>query len=291
MPGDISKGATHCNSLQHTATRSYTLQHTATHCNKFARRHRCFTRQWMSCGISKGATHCNTLHHTATHCNTMQHTATHCNTSPHTATYCNTPARRHRCFTRQWMPCDNSKGATHCNTLQHTATHCNTLARRHRCFTCQWLPCDISQGATHCNTLHHNATNCHTLPHTATHCDTLQHTCSPTPLLYTLVNALWHFKRCVVKYPCVCQDPSICVIHCHIHSHARHVIRIHPHLWHDFHTYDITRSVHVTRRFEMYQPFNTRDSAFEISEGASWFIHVCDTTHPCECHDSSLCVT
>ena len=37
-------GATHCNTLQHTAT------------------------------------HCNTLQHIATHCNTLQHTATHCNT-------------------------------------------------------------------------------------------------------------------------------------------------------------------------------------------------------------------
>ena len=42
--------ATHCNTLQHTATR---MQHTATHCN--------------------------TLQRTATHCNTLQHTVTHCN--------------------------------------------------------------------------------------------------------------------------------------------------------------------------------------------------------------------
>jgi len=63
--------ATHCNTLQHTASLRHSLQQTATHCLT--------------------ATHCNTLQHTATHCltathcNTLQHTATHCNTLQHTA--------------------------------------------------------------------------------------------------------------------------------------------------------------------------------------------------------------
>jgi len=66
---------------------------------------------------------------------------------------------------------------SHCNTLQHTATHCNTLQHT----------------ATHCNTLQHACTLkylwqysamqliytimscCSTLQHTATHCNTLQH--------------------------------------------------------------------------------------------------------------------
>jgi len=60
--------ATHCNILQHTATRCKTL-HYALHCNT----------------LQHTATHCNTLQHTATHCNTLQHTATHCNTLLHTA--------------------------------------------------------------------------------------------------------------------------------------------------------------------------------------------------------------
>jgi len=52
--------ATHCN----------TLQHTATHCESV---------------LQHTATHCNTLQHTATHCNTLQHTATHYNTLQQTA--------------------------------------------------------------------------------------------------------------------------------------------------------------------------------------------------------------
>jgi len=76
--------ATHCNMLQHMAMCCNTLQHTtliavrilmseaqfgekifATHCNT----------------LQHTATHCNTLHHTATHCNTLQrHAATRYNT-------------------------------------------------------------------------------------------------------------------------------------------------------------------------------------------------------------------
>ena len=77
-------GATHCNTLQHTATHCKALQHIATHCN--------------------------TLQHTATHCNTLQHTATHCNTLQHTAYFAT------HCRTLQ-------QTATHCNTLQHIAQH------------------------------------------------------------------------------------------------------------------------------------------------------------------------
>ena len=55
---------THCNTLQHTATRCSTLQH--------------------------AAAHCNTLQHTATRCSTLQHAAAHCNTLQHTTTRCST---------------------------------------------------------------------------------------------------------------------------------------------------------------------------------------------------------
>jgi len=71
------------------------------------------------------------------------------------------------------------------------------------------------------------------------------------------------------------------------------------------HIYDITRWYvcrdvficimtfsNVSWRFHMYhQPFNTRAGAFDISEGASWSIHVCDVPHPYVWHDSSMCVT
>ena len=79
--------ATHCNTLQHTATHSTgaCLQHTAAHCNT----------------LQHTATHCNTLL-----CNTRQHTATHCSTLQHTAM---------------------QHAAAHCNILQRTATHCSTL--------------------------------------------------------------------------------------------------------------------------------------------------------------------
>ena len=49
--------ATHCNTLQHTATNYNTLYHTTTHCT--------------------------TLPHTAPHYPTLQHNATHCNTLQH----------------------------------------------------------------------------------------------------------------------------------------------------------------------------------------------------------------
>ena len=74
---NISKvTATHCNTLQHTATHCTThcstLQHTETHCNTLQH-----TAQHT-------AAHCNTLQHTATHCDTLQHTVPRC-TSLHRA--------------------------------------------------------------------------------------------------------------------------------------------------------------------------------------------------------------
>ena len=85
--------ATHCNTLQHTATQ----QHTA----------------WtVACCIDIRSRY--TLQHAAKHCNTLQHTTTHCHTQPHTATHCNTLQHT----------------VTHCNTLQNTATHCKILQHR-----------------------------------------------------------------------------------------------------------------------------------------------------------------
>jgi len=87
--------ATHCNTLQHTATYCnilLKLQHTATYCN----------------ALQHTATHCIALQRTTTHCNALQRTATHCNTLQHTATHCNTLQRT----------------ATYNAILQHTATQC-----------------------------------------------------------------------------------------------------------------------------------------------------------------------
>jgi len=117
--------ATHCNTLQHTATRTsgqvltdLYASFTATHCNTNA---------------SFTATHCNALQHTATHCNILQHTATH--TSGHVLTrlytsFTATHGSTHASFpeTHLMIYCNTQqRTATHCNTLQHTATHCNTL--------------------------------------------------------------------------------------------------------------------------------------------------------------------
>jgi len=121
--------ATHCNTLQHTATR----------CNT----HTNLSYHWI------GATHCIAPQHTATYCNTLQHTAnfscipsdkrnTHVlqhklqrkahvlqHKHTHTAIYCNT-------HSYYWIRECNTHmhtlphAATHCNTLQHTAIHLKT---------------------------------------------------------------------------------------------------------------------------------------------------------------------
>jgi len=74
----LQHSATHCNTLQHTATQFIcsTSQEILRKCATYAY-------------LPPTATHCNTLQHTATHCNTLQHTATHCNTLQHTATHSN----------------------------------------------------------------------------------------------------------------------------------------------------------------------------------------------------------
>ena len=101
--------ATHCNTLQLTATRTATareptrllfalaasgvgathtaiyydtLQHIATCCNSKGANTTVVGANGLLCWINKlqrTVTHCNTLQDTATHCNTLQDTATHCN--------------------------------------------------------------------------------------------------------------------------------------------------------------------------------------------------------------------
>jgi len=59
------------------ASHCITLQHTASHCN---------TLQTFEIRNTAAASHCITLRHTASHCITLHHTATHCNT-PYSHTY------------------------------------------------------------------------------------------------------------------------------------------------------------------------------------------------------------
>ena len=156
--------ATHCNALQHTAMHCTALHRTATHCNAL----QCTTP------------HCNILQHTTTHCSMLQHTATYCNILQHTATYCNTVS-----FVPTYQPSRLEALLTlcmACKALQHTATHCNTLQHT----------------VTHCNTLHHIATHCNTLQHTATHCLTF-YPFRPQPL-FTHCNALNALKRTATRY-------------------------------------------------------------------------------------------
>jgi len=97
--------ATHCN----------TLQHTATHCSVPSRAlggALCVEGQTLWDRFM--ATHCNRLQYTSIHCNTLQ--------SEGTCERAHCVLRDKRCGTGSWH-----LTATHCNTLQHTATHCNTL--------------------------------------------------------------------------------------------------------------------------------------------------------------------
>jgi len=146
--------ATHCNTLQHTATRI------ATNCNTLQHAlQQIATRYHRPCKKVSHPTNTPlaniklTLQHTATHCYTLQHdalqhTVLHCNALPlHLVRDINLTLQR---------------AATHCNTLRHTATHCDTL--RHT----------LQHTATYRNTLQQTATLCHRLQCCATHCDILQ---------------------------------------------------------------------------------------------------------------------
>jgi len=96
----LQRTATHCNTLQHTAT----LQ--------------C---RWAGAAFKKSVcfkTLQYTPQHTAAHGNILQHTATHCNTLQHTATHCNIVLLVGR---------GGLHTAKHSTTMQHTAKHYITL--------------------------------------------------------------------------------------------------------------------------------------------------------------------
>ena len=120
--------ATHCNTLQHTATHKRCVWLVRTHlitCVCHIGLHVCliYDYVWVSYVITCVChlwLHHFELQHTATHCNTLQHTATHLIT----------------CVSHVWLQyyamslsCPHTLHyiTLSCNTLQHTATHCNTL--------------------------------------------------------------------------------------------------------------------------------------------------------------------
>jgi len=151
--------ATHCNTLQHTATR-----HTTTHNNTLQHTKAIeWVEFYVPLSLQHTATHCNTLN--TTHDNTQQ-------TQQHTATHKSDRVSRILC---------DILTATHYNTLQHTATHCNTTHGNTQQHTraIEWVELTVKLSlqhiATHCNTTHsntqqHTATHSNTLQHTATHC-------------------------------------------------------------------------------------------------------------------------
>ena len=100
--------ATHCNTLQHTATQaeahSVLKGSTHTHNHMHLRNNKAHPRQ------------CNTLQHTATHCNTLQHTATaHTRIITCTCTITN----------------DQVSAAIHTQTHTHTHAHAYTHTYTH----------------------------------------------------------------------------------------------------------------------------------------------------------------
>jgi len=89
--------ATHCNTLQHTATCLSVLMQMM------------FFHMYDGLGgntLQHTATHCNTLQHTATHRNKLQHTATHrktCNTLQHITHAKIQSTRTRRQLWRKWI--------------------------------------------------------------------------------------------------------------------------------------------------------------------------------------------
>jgi len=128
--------------IKHTATHCNTLQHTATHTLRLGGE---TTREYTAiyCNVLQ---HCNKVLYTATHCNTLQHTATFCNTRPETGRQ----RIAHALFQHLKKHC---KTLQQCNILKQTAIHCNNPPTH----------AHPRNTATYCNTRQHTATP-HPLP-------------------------------------------------------------------------------------------------------------------------------
>jgi len=220
----------HCNTLQHIerivcsycrnaapngdrvsfcntpATHCTTLQHTATHRERLV----CFLNTGMLQRMSIPSLPATHLKHTVQHCNTLQHAARdscvfssqkcnsrcrprlflqyNCNCNCNCNTLCHAATRCEACVFILYECCSGCRlhlCLQHtCNTLYRTTEYCNTLRE-----TCVFLSQKCCSGCrSHfclqhtCNTLYHTATHLqHTVPHCntpATHCTTLQHTCN-----------------------------------------------------------------------------------------------------------------
>jgi len=126
--------ATHCNSLQLTATTHSSIDNnthsqspslTAKHCNSLQQHTAALTKITLSHSLH------HSLQHKTTHCNSTQqqspsHSITIFITLQYTATHCNN--------TQQQSPSHSSTvSTTHCNTLQLTATaHSSSFVTLHR---------------------------------------------------------------------------------------------------------------------------------------------------------------
>jgi len=191
--------ATHCNTLQRTAT--HRLQHFATYStplllplHRDAKQHtHCHTMQHTETHRKYTATHCSlpvstllsilpsaveafehieSIFTNAIHCNTRQHIATRCNTLQHAATHYNTRVSAVLSILPTAVEVFEriksvSYTATHCNTLQHAATRCNTLYRTrvHLAINAD----NRGRGIAAIRIRLHTATHGNTLQHTATH--------------------------------------------------------------------------------------------------------------------------
>jgi len=136
--------ATHCNTLQYTATLQGDIDDVEV---RFAAEVR---------AAAAGA-HWNTLQHTATHCNTLQHCR---------ATLMMVKRGLLLEFVRLLLV-HTVNTATRCNTLQCTATLQGDIDDVEARFAAEVR---AAAAGAHCNTLQHTATHSNTLQHAAAHC-------------------------------------------------------------------------------------------------------------------------
>jgi len=123
----LQHSAIHCNTLQHTATLC-NMQLTAPQSNAYRLLFYCFVHTATHCNtLQHTATHCNTLQHTATqsnayrllfcaHCNTLQHTQ-------HSATRALWQLLHPPCLSLARMLVSTFR---HRVALQHSSAHCST---------------------------------------------------------------------------------------------------------------------------------------------------------------------
>jgi len=165
-------------SLQHTATHCNTLQHTATPGPRLV----------FNCGRQDTLQHL--LQHTATHCNTLQHTATHCNTQADFETLSHLIHESFLDLVR------TSGAAVYCSALQRVAACCSVLQHvaresfvdlvRKLCLVC----CSVLQRvAVCCSVLQCVAVFCCSVMQCVAVCQSMLQLMI---LCYTHMNETWH---------------------------------------------------------------------------------------------------